>query len=845
MDFFPFCKWVIGINSIKWFLIQCVSLVSIFTPLPVNAQAISNPLEKASEYIYKDMHNHRLGGDMQARLEEGKSHLFALENLPDRNRLITESICKLRFYLAAAYQFDVLNTRKICRDYYESAMNYFDTLLVGNLEQFDIVTAYANESKVADWERRIRWIERMVKELASTGDPMHKQQARFVLCRIRAYLSIKYEYERDKATQICKEFFDELDYSSLMDSDLLGLTFPLGTQSHGERPKILRKLEYNRHYNRHSTDEETIKFLLISNYFELKNFDKILQIFSQSPAEDIEYSYLGYAQLATGNLDVARQSFEYAVNILKRGILVHEPAISRNSTVFLGLDFSGHDMSSGEFTGLAMIQLRQNRFAEALEYVEQSRAMGLRYILGSKNFESLKFNEMQSVAKSQNVTFVVYSIMPNLGTDPEHQSDLGIYVLQPDGDLHFELVPLNQLSTVVASVSQSLARGGFRQPVTILVLTLSGGVALLLLLSAIVLFLYFKKPIIATSVVLLSFLSSLPLVALTSGHVASEQPSTLAVAQRVSFKRLINTAFVFARSGTRSSLPGSLRTDPACTSQDSCLASLYEILIKPIEQYLPQDSNAQVVFLPEGELYKVPFYALKDRNGKQVIDKHTISVTPSIQIFKKLVEKPAAKTKGALVVGNPTMPTMSLNTEVQDDVPELSPLPGSEREAKKIGQIFGTSALIGSQATKRNVVLRMKSANIIHLATHGLPHDWGVIVLAPESGDSGLLDATSISGLELDSDLIVLSACDTGTGILSGEGAIGLARPFIIAGARTVIASLWPIPDESTSEMMVDFYKNLQSSPNKAQALRKAMLKTREKYPDPQFWAGFNLVGKP
>jgi len=112
----------------------------------------------------------------------------------------------------------------------------------------------------------------------------------------------------------------------------------------------------------------------------------------------------------------------------------------------------------------------------------------------AKTLKKFEFNEMQSVAKSQNVTFVVYSIMPNLGTDPEHQSDLGIYVLQPDGDLHFELVPLNQLSTVVASVSQSLARGGFRQPVTILVLTLSGGVALLLLLSAIVLFLYFKKP---------------------------------------------------------------------------------------------------------------------------------------------------------------------------------------------------------------------------------------------------------------------------------------------------------------------------------------------------------------
>ena len=121
----------------------------------------------------------------------------------------------------------------------------------------------------------------------------------------------------------------------------------------------------------------------------------------------------------------------------------------------------------------------------------------------------------------------------------------------------------------------------------------------------------------------------------------------------------------------------------------------------------------------------------------------------------------------------------------------------------------------------------------------------GAIALAPSNGDNGFLTAAEILGLKLkNTELVVLSACDTGRGSLTGEGVVGLSRAFIAAGVKSLIVSLWAIPDTPTASLMTEFYQQLQQTPDKAQALRQAMLKTKTQFPSPIDWAAFTLIGE-
>ncbi|HEY9297580.1 MAG TPA: CHAT domain-containing protein, partial [Phormidium sp.] len=159
-----------------------------------------------------------------------------------------------------------------------------------------------------------------------------------------------------------------------------------------------------------------------------------------------------------------------------------------------------------------------------------------------------------------------------------------------------------------------------------------------------------------------------------------------------------------------------------------------------------------------------------------------------------------------------------------------------------------TQAITGSLGTKANVVQKMSTARIIHLATHGLLDDFrglgSAIALTPSGNDNGLLTAEEILDLKLSADLVVLSACDTGRGRITGDGVVGLSRALISAGVPSVIVSLWAVPDAPTAQLMTAFYQNLQTNPDKAQALRQAMLKMMKTYPHPKDWAAFTLIGE-
>ena len=286
------------------------------------------------------------------------------------------------------------------------------------------------------------------------------------------------------------------------------------------------------------------------------------------------------------------------------------------------------------------------------------------------------------------------------------------------------------------------------------------------------------------------------------------------------------------------------------------LKQLHQLLISPIADLLPTDPNAHVIFVPHGELFLVTFPALQDAKGTYLLEKHTILTAPAIQVLdltrKKRQQVDQAGLTEALVVGNPTMPQL---TKLGGKPEKLTQLPDAEREANRISDLLKTRAWTGTQATKATIVPKLSQSRIIHLATHGFLDDLkglgtpGAIALAPDGTgepNDGLLTANEILDLKLNAELVVLSACDTGVGKITSDSVIGLSRSLIIAGASSVIVSLWSVPDAPTADLMTEFYKNWKERKlDKAQALRQAML-TIMKRPGatPKDWAAFTLIGE-
>ena len=198
--------------------------------------------------------------------------------------------------------------------------------------------------------------------------------------------------------------------------------------------------------------------------------------------------------------------------------------------------------------------------------------------------------------------------------------------------------------------------------------------------------------------------------------------------------------------------------------QTENLHQLYQLLISPIADLLPTDPNQRVVFIPQNQLFLVPFPVLKDKQGKYLIEKHTILTSPSIQLLsltRQQREKvKLAGAKDAIVVGNPTMP--SIPSKIGEKLQQLGNLPGATIEATNIASKLNTKALTGNEATKAAVLVRFNEAKIIHLATHGLFDEFqglqSSIVLAPSSTHNGLLTAEQILKYKLNADLVVLSA---------------------------------------------------------------------------------------
>jgi CHAT domain-containing protein len=475
---------------------------------------------------------------------------------------------------------------------------------------------------------------------------------------------------------------------------------------------------------------------------------------------------------------------------------------------------------------LQKVLVAQNQTDAALEIAELGRARALVELLsdrGNSKTAAPNLGQLRQIAQTQNATLVQYSIvgreMRVLNIEPRDETNLYIWVIPPRGPIAFRQVDLKAAGV-----------GSLRE------------------------------------------------------LVLQTRQDALGVRGRSSAKA--------PQPILRGNQPG---------AEFSQLQQLHRLLIQPIADRLPTNPTDRVIFVPEGSLLLVPFAALQDRSRKYLIEQHTLSISPSIQVLALTHQQRRASPdllSNPLIVGNPTMPSLAFQPgEAPEPLPEL---PGAEQEAKAIATLLKSGVLIGNQASKRAVLRSMPQARLIHLATHGLldldanlnefgqtltqpvktarssgvflgagvilgpgvtingvsstiaaaregvnlVQMPGAIALAPTQGDTGFLTAKEILNLKLTANLVVLSACDTGRGRITGDGMVGLSRAFIAAGVPSVIVSLWAVPDAPTAALMTEFYTTLRTQPNKAQALRQAMLSTLKQYPNPRDWAAFTLIGE-
>jgi CHAT domain-containing protein len=288
--------------------------------------------------------------------------------------------------------------------------------------------------------------------------------------------------------------------------------------------------------------------------------------------------------------------------------------------------------------------------------------------------------------------------------------------------------------------------------------------------------------------------------------------------------------------------------------------SLYDALLAPI----PAAAEKQhLIVVRDGPLHLVPFDGFIDGGGRYIAETRTVIYEPSAASFYLLgsqKRRTASSARALLAVGGiPYNPAELKQGSITRgyDLGALSNLPASKDEviaAEAALHGTGDLLLIGPHATESAFKRAAASQyGIIHLAVHGYASTTErnrsalVLLSDPPAGEDGFLQASEIVQLPLKSDLVILSACDTAVGPVEGEeGIAALSRAFLLAGARSVVSTLWSIDDTFSLFLMKQFYKHLASHEPPATALTSAKRDMLRKYGAaavPYYWAGYTLEG--
>lgn len=269
------------------------------------------------------------------------------------------------------------------------------------------------------------------------------------------------------------------------------------------------------------------------------------------------------------------------------------------------------------------------------------------------------------------------------------------------------------------------------------------------------------------------------------------------------------------------------------------------------------ESARTLLLVPDGPIHLVPFAALPDPAGRRLLERRTISVVPSLSVWATLRDRPRGSDDRIAAFADPAY--TEATTRALRGRAEPGALPGARREVARISDLFPgrTESWLGPTATEERT-RSLGSARIFHFATHAFADTEAplesALLLSPGGphGDDGLLRAWEVVERGgFDGDLVVLSACESALGrAVDGEGMIGLTRSFLLAGARSVVASLWPVDDDSTAELFSTFYRGIREGLAPGEALRRAQLSLaavpapgRQDHTAPFHWAGFQLIG--
>lgn len=287
-------------------------------------------------------------------------------------------------------------------------------------------------------------------------------------------------------------------------------------------------------------------------------------------------------------------------------------------------------------------------------------------------------------------------------------------------------------------------------------------------------------------------------------------------------------------------------------------ANLYSVLLAPAASALT--GKSRLLIAPDGPLYLLPFEALLTGNrGSSYRDlpyllrRFEISYIPSASVLADLQKSrsPGNAEKSFLAFADPSYGGSSTTEErgPTGSGGSLAELPESGAEVRRIAALYpGKSMLyLGPAATRKNVQesVYLRTTPRVHFALHGTVDADHPELSGLELSD-GRLQVFDIFNLKMNADLLTLSACQTALGKeVHGEGMIGLTRAFLYAGARSIVVSLWPVVDRSTSDFMYDTYRSLGTG--KTAALRQAKLAmiSSKDYSAPYYWAPFILSGDP
>ena len=309
-------------------------------------------------------------------------------------------------------------------------------------------------------------------------------------------------------------------------------------------------------------------------------------------------------------------------------------------------------------------------------------------------------------------------------------------------------------------------------------------------------------------------------------------------------------------------------TGPSENASAAAWRELYDLVIRPVRNSLPTKPGALVTVIPHGPLTMLPFAALQNDRRRYLLEDYTLHYAPAAAVldFTYRQRRDGARLAATLVVADPSLTRRSALD------PLLPALPGSRTEAGAITRLVSrdrVTVLQGTAATEAGVRDHSAGKGVLHFATHAIVSDAdpfaSFLALGAAGGGTngdGVLTAQEIYGLKLDADVVVLSACRSGGGRVTGDGLATFARAFIYAGASSLITSVWDVADEASAHLVPEFYRAWRGGASKATALRTAQLEFLKNLrqglirvetvaglvslPEhPALWAGFTLIGEP